>query len=246
MKLTATFTTTLMLLSGAHSFSPSQRPSFRTRSSSSLLYEHVLEGRKVLGEIKPVNNFILVKTVGFKEATDDGIFLAGSSKVVKTQGTVVDVGPGKAHQETGRVFDIPLQKGDGVVYGEYDGTEINFNGQAYMLIRDDNVLVKYTGEKLTLAGVEVLGDCVLVEIDDDEQSTAGGVLLASTKSNEKRASTGTVKKVGTGKMAGDGTMIPVTVAEGDKVKFMDFAGNEIEIEGEEYSVVRMGEVIAKF
>ena len=49
------------------------------------------------------------------------------------------------------------------------------NGEPHMLIRDVNVLVKFSGDKLTLDNVEVLNDSVLVHIDDDEQSTAGGV-----------------------------------------------------------------------
>lgn len=98
---------------------------------------------------------------------------------------------------------------------------------------------------MTLDSVDVLGDCVLVQIDDDQQSTAGGVFLAAS-SKEKRASTGIVKKVGQGYMAGDGTILPMLVSEGDNVKFMDFAGNEVEIEGEEYSVVHMGEILAKY
>jgi chaperonin GroES len=205
----------------------------------------MLEGRKIGGSIQPVNDFVLVKSVGRKESSDSGILLAGSSKVLKTQGVVVAVGPGNTHAETGKLFEIPLEEGDGVVYGEYDGTEIDLNGEIHMLIRDSNVLVKYTGEKLTLEGVEVLRDCVLVQIDDDQQSTAGGVLLGAS-ANNKRPSTGIVVSVGEGHMTGDGTLLPMSVSVGDKVKFMDFAGNELEIEGEEYSLVHMGEVLAKY
>jgi chaperonin GroES len=205
-----------------------------------------LEGRKISGEVVPVNNFILVKTVGTKAATDDGILLTGSAKIVKTQGTVISTGPGRTHEETGRRINIDIQPGEGVVYGEYDGIEIEFNGDAHMLIRDNNVLIKFSGEKLTRESVEVLNDNVLVQIDDDEQATAGGLILASSSSKQNRPSTGRVLKVGPGATAGDGTLLPMRVGVGDRVKFMDFAGNNVEIEGEEYSVVKMGEVLAKF
>jgi chaperonin GroES len=243
MKFTSTFAA-LMILSEAQAFAPSQ-PAF-SRTARTQLFENLLEGRKIGGEVVPVNNFLLVKLVGKKESTDQGILLTGANKVVKTQGAVVSVGPGKTHEESGRVFAIDLKEGDGVVYGEYDGTEIDLNGSPHMLIRDNNVLVKYTGEKLALDGVDVLNDCVLVHIDDDEQSSAGGVILNTSSKNQSRPSTGTVVKVGPGKMAGDGELLPMNVALGERVKFMDFAGNELEIEGEEYSVVRMAEILAKF
>jgi chaperonin GroES len=207
---------------------------------------NILEGRKIAGEVVPVNNFILVKTFGKKTATDDGILLTGSAKIVKTQGTVINVGPGRTHEETGRKIKIDIEPGESVVYGEYDGIEIDFNGEAHMLIRDNNVLIKYTGDKLTRENVMVLNDNVLVQIDDDEQATAGGLILASSSSKQNRPSTGTVVKVGPGATAGDGTLLPMKVTVGDRVKFMDFAGNNVEIEGEEFSVVKMAEVLAKF
>ena len=244
MKFTTHFAA-LVILSEVQSFTLSQ-PGSRIRSETTRLFGGVLEGRKIGGEVKPVNNFVLVKIVGDKTATDDGILLTGSAKVVKTQGTVISVGPGRTHEETGRVFDINLNEGEGVVYGEYDGTEIDLNGEPHMLIRDINVLIKYTGDKITLDSVEVLNDSVLVRLDDDEQSTAGGVILAASSSKQSKPSTGTVVKVGPGKMAGDGALLPMNVAIGERVKFMDFAGNNVEIEGEEYSVVKMEEVLAKF
>jgi chaperonin GroES len=236
----------LLSVNGAQSFSPTPFVVRQVPASTSRLYENLLEGRKIAGEVQPLSNFVLVKTVGKKEATDEGILLAGSSKIVKTQGTVVAVGPGRTHEDTGRLIEIPLQQGEGVIYGEYDGTEIDLNGQPHMLIRDNDVLVKYTEDKLTLDSVDVIRNSILVQIDDDEQATAGGVLLASNSATEKRPSTGTVVKVGPGKMAGDGSVLPMPVSIGDKVKFMDFAGNEVEIEGEEYSVVKSEEILATF
>mmetsp|Transcript_37464 Transcript_37464/g.42813 ORF Transcript_37464/g.42813 Transcript_37464/m.42813 type:complete len:247 (+) Transcript_37464:144-884(+) len=215
-------------------------------TSTTKLNENILEGRKIAGGIQPVNDFILVKTVAEKESTDGGILLTGSSKIEKTRGTVVSVGPGTNHEETGRVMEIPLEPGNGVVYGEYDGIEIDFNGAPHMLIRNNNILVKYLGDKMTLDSVNVIGNRVLVKINDDDEESVGGVILATPSSKETRPSTGTVVKIGEGKMTGDGTILPMLVSIGDKVKFMDYAGNEIEIEEEEFSVVLMSEILAKF
>lgn len=205
-----------------------------------------VDGRTVDGEVKPANNFILVKIADAIEKTDGGILLTGKAKVVKTQGKVVSVGPGKTHPETGAVFDMPVAPGEGVVYGKYDGTEINIDGTKHTLIRDDDILVKFTGDELSLATADVVRDAVLVNVETKETSTEGGILIAKSSKSESKPSTGKVVKVGPGRFAMNGDKMEMEVSEGDYVKFRDFAGNEVEIDGEEYSVVRMADILAKF
>jgi len=205
-----------------------------------------VDGRTVDGEVKPANNFILVKKAGAIDKTEGGIILTGKSKVVKTEGTVVSVGPGKTHPETGAVFHMPVAPGDGVVYGKYDGTEIDIDGVKHTLIRDDDVLVKFTGGELTLDSCDVVRDAVLVYVETKETSTEGGILIAQSSKSERKPSTGKAVKVGPGRFATNGDKMEMEVQPGDFVKFRDFAGNEVEIEGEEYSVVRMSDILAKF
>jgi chaperonin GroES len=141
---------------------------------------------------------------------------------------------------------MPVASGENVVYGKYDGTEIDIDGDTHTLIRDDDILVKFTGDELILDTVDVVRDNILVKVDKSEEETEGGILLAKSATSEQKPSTGTVVKVGPGKMAADGTLMPMDVAVDDMVKFRDFAGNEVEIQGEEFSVVRMADVLAKY
>mmetsp|Transcript_15625 Transcript_15625/g.45103 ORF Transcript_15625/g.45103 Transcript_15625/m.45103 type:complete len:241 (-) Transcript_15625:107-829(-) len=205
-----------------------------------------IDGRTVEGELKPANNFILVKKVGALDQTEGGILLTGKAKVEKSEGTVVSVGPGKTHPETGAVFDMPVSPGEGVVFGKYDGTELDIDGVKHTLIRDDDVLVKYTGDTLTLDSCDVVRDAVLVYVETKETSTEGGILIAKSSKSDKKPSTGKVVKVGPGRFATNGDKMEMEVKEGDYVKFRDFAGNEVEIDGEEYSVVRMMDILARF
>lgn len=218
-------------------------------SSSRSSLGATLEGRLIEGEIKPTNNFVLVKIADAIEKTDGGIILAGKSKVQKTEGVVIAVGPGKVHQESGLPYPMPVAVGEGVVYGQYDGTEVEYNGDKHTLIRDDDVLVKYTSPDtgLTIDSVGVCSDSVLVKVEskEDQQSTSGGLLLAQT-STKKKPSTGTVVRVGPGRMASNGVVMAMDINVGDMVKFRDFAGNEVDIQNEEYSVVRMPDILAKF
>ena len=205
-----------------------------------------LDGRKIKGTVQPLNNFCLVKTVPAVDSTEGGILLTGKAKIVKTEGTVVALGPGRTHQDSGVVFDMPVAVGDGVVYGKYDGTEIDLGGEKHTLIRDDDILVKFSGDKLTVDSVDVVRDMVLVYAETKEVETEGGILLASSSKKAQKPSTGEVVKVGPGKMAANGELMAMEVEVGDMVKFRDFAGNEVEIEGKEYSVVKMSDILAKF
>jgi chaperonin GroES len=212
---------------------------------STQCYATTLDGRKISGEVKPLNNFLLVKVAEAVEKTEGGILLTGKAKIQKTEGLVVSVGPGKTHQDSGTVFDMPVTVGEGIVYGKYDGTEININGARHTLIRDEDILVKFTGE-LTVDTVDVVRDGVLVAVDRSEEETEGGILIAKTSKADSKPSTGQVIKVGPGKMASDGELMSMDVAVGDMVKFRDFAGNEVEISEKEYSVVKMSDILAKF
>lgn len=240
----------LILVESALAFSPAllaDRTTGRHGKCSALQAATMLDGRKIKGDIEPLNNFILVKTADAVEETTGGIFLTGRAKQVKTEGTVVAAGPGRTHPDSGRVFNMPVAVGDGVVYGKYDGTEIDLNGVKHTLIRDDDVLVKFNGgSELTLESVDVVRDNVLVYVERKDVETEGGILIAKSSKSEQRPSTGEVRKVGPGKMAADGTLMAMEVAVGDMVKFRDFAGNEVEIEQKEYSVVKMSDILAKF
>lgn len=161
------------------------------------------------------------------------------------------LGEGKPHQESGILYPMPVEVGENVIYGKYDGTKFEMNGETHALIRDDDILIKFeANSELTLDSVDVVSDNVLIHVltKGEEQQTSGGLFLASTKSDDaSRPSTGTVVKVGPGHMAADGTLMSMSnLQPGDTVKFRDFAGNEVAIGNKEYSVVRVTDVLAKF
>lgn len=168
------------------------------------------------------------------------------AKIKKTEGSVISVGPGKTHPESGLLFPMPVVPGEGVVYGKYDGTEVDYDGETHTLIRDDDILVKFSGKELTLATADVVSDNVLVKVEYNEDETPSGLVIAATVRKGGKPSTGEVVKVGPGKMASNGQIMTVDINNGDMVKFRDFAGNEVDIDGGEYAVVRMTDILAKF
>lgn len=235
-------TLSLALLSSVSAFAPTP---FTARQPISLQLE--LEGREIEGALVPCTNFILVKVAEAEDQTEGGIILSGRAKQKKTEGVVVSVGQGRTHQESGITFPMPVSQGEGVVYGKYDGTELDYDGCKHTLIRDTDIMVKYSGGKLTLETCDVTSDTVLVKVNrNGEEEMASGLLIASSASSNSKPSTGKVVKVGPGRMAENGEMMDMDVAVGDEIKFRDFAGNDVSIEREDYAVVRMPDILAKF
>lgn len=232
-----------------------KRPTMTTTASSALAAaaatadtSMLLDDRKISGDLTPLNNFLLVKVAEAEEQTEGGILLTGKAKIKKTEGTVVAVGPGRTHPYSGVVYTMPVTVGEGVLYGKFDGTEIDLNGAAHTLIRDEDILVKFASgaDGLSMDSVDVCNDQVLVFVDKSEKETEGGILIAKSSTSSDAPSTGQVVKVGPGRIAASGDRMPMTVAPGDLIKFRDFAGNEVEIDDQDYTVVRMGDILAKF
>lgn len=206
-----------------------------------------LDGKTIEGEFTPVNDRVLIKLDSKAQETEGGLILTSKVKVKSNEGVVVSTGPGKINQETGFEFDMPVSAGEKVVYGNYVGMQVNYNGDEHVLIQDSDILVKYLGEKLNLDTAEMLRDNVLVKIEKkDEAESAGGILLAKTSAGKPKPTIGEVVKVGPGRYAMNGKLMEMDVESGDMIRFRDFSGNKVEIDGEEYSVVRMNEILAKF
>jgi chaperonin GroES len=90
--------------------------------------------------------------------------------------------------------------------------------------------------------LKVLGDRVLIKVDEPE-TTEGGIHLP--ESAQEKPQRGTVVAVGEGQRLEDGTMAPPDVAEGDRVVFAKYGGTEITEEGEEYILMDSDQIYAK-
>ncbi|CAN0399224.1 unnamed protein product, partial [Phaeothamnion confervicola] len=86
-----------------------------------------------------------------------------------------------------------------------------------------------------------------IQINEDEDLTAGGLLLSPTDPEMgRKPTTGEVMAVGPGAVTPEGEVIPTSVEAGDLVKFRDFAGTEVSMMGKMYRVMRQGDVLVKW
>ena len=89
-----------------------------------------------------------------------------------------------------------------------------------------------------------LGDRVIVQAIEEEETTASGIVLPDTA--KEKPQKGEVITAGDGRWDEDGEKrIPLDVAEGDEVLYSKYGGTEIKIDGEELLVLRESDVLAK-
>jgi len=84
--------------------------------------------------VKPLADRVLIKPAEAEEKTKSGIIIPDTAKEKPQKGTVVAVGPGKKDEPT------TVKKGDEVLYGKYAGTEINVDGNDYLIMRESDLL----------------------------------------------------------------------------------------------------------
>jgi chaperonin GroES len=89
-----------------------------------------------------------------------------------------------------------------------------------------------------------LGDRVVVQPVEEEETTASGIVLPDTA--KEKPQKGKVLAAGEGRWDEDGEKrIPLDVAEGDEVLYSKYGGTEITVDGEDLLVLRESDVLAK-
>lgn len=167
---------------------------------------------------------MLVKTYEPKQVTEGGIFLPTTTSQRKTRGTVVAVGEGKLHWDTGVQIPITVNIGESVVFGNYDGTSVQYQGSEHILMRATDLLMAYEGddEEIDLDTARMVGDRILLRVKASPKgakATSQGVLIAESAMRSTKPSVGVVVKVGPGRMAPSGKMAPMYCEVGDCVKY---------------------------
>ncbi|MDR2389894.1 MAG: co-chaperone GroES [Tannerellaceae bacterium] len=84
--------------------------------------------------IKPLADRVLIQPAAAEEKTVSGIIIPDSAKEKPLKGEVIAVGNGTKDEE------MVLKQGDLVLYGKYAGTELELDGEKYLIMRQSDVL----------------------------------------------------------------------------------------------------------
>ena len=90
--------------------------------------------------------------------------------------------------------------------------------------------------------IRPLNDRVLVLREDEEEKSAGGIIIPDTA--KEKPQRGKVVATGPGKMGADGKRIPLAVKAGDRILFGKYAGNEIKIDSVEHVFMREDDILS--
>ena len=88
--------------------------------------------------IKPLGSRVLIKMKEGEEKTKSGIILAGNAQEKPQIAEVIEVGPGE--KVDGKIEEVVVKKGDNVIVSEYSGTEVKYEGQEYIIVKQEDIL----------------------------------------------------------------------------------------------------------
>ncbi len=87
----------------------------------------------------PLNDRLLVKRTEAETTSAGGIIIPDNAKEKPMQAEVIAVGTGKLLKDGTRQASA-LKAGDNVLFGKYSGDEIKIDGEAHLILREDEVL----------------------------------------------------------------------------------------------------------
>ena len=89
--------------------------------------------------VRPLNDRVLIKRLEQQEVIKGGIIIPDTAKEKPMEAEVVAVGPGKL-DESGKRVPPEVKKADRVLIGKYSGTDIKFDDEEYLIVREDEIL----------------------------------------------------------------------------------------------------------
>lgn len=90
-------------------------------------------------KLQPLSDRVVVQPQEAEEKTASGIILPDTAKEKPQVGKVVAVGKGKM-SDSGSLIKMDIKVNDKVLYGKYSGTEISFEGDDLLIMRESDIL----------------------------------------------------------------------------------------------------------
>jgi len=88
--------------------------------------------------MQPLGDRVVIRSLEETEQMRGGLYIPDTAKEKPQQGEIVAVGPGR--YEKGARVPMELKVGQKVLYGKYSGTEVRFDDEEYLIIKESDVL----------------------------------------------------------------------------------------------------------
>ena len=198
---------------------------------------------EVTGDLRPLFDYVLVKSKEAITSTKSGLLLPTSSEK-PSEGEVMAVGPGTV-KDSGVQVPVWAQVGMKILHGKYGVEEVTYNDEDHVLVRDDDVLLSYSGDEPTLENIKMPRGKVLLKLWEEEKESQGGILL-SKGAAKPDTTVGKVVVVGDDELDRHGQPVPMEIEVGDMVRFR--FGNEVklDLQKSDFRSVSASECLAKW
>ena len=90
-------------------------------------------------KLRPLDDRVVIKQSDAEEKTAGGIFLPETAKEKPQTGKVVATGPGKL-LDNGKLSKMNVKKNDKVLYAKYMGSDVEIDGDKYVILRESDIL----------------------------------------------------------------------------------------------------------
>jgi chaperonin GroES len=90
-------------------------------------------------KLKPLADRVVVRQTEAEEKTKSGLYLPDAAKEKPTKGKVIAVGLGKL-DDNGKRTEVGVRVGDTVYYGKYAGTDVEIDGEKFVILRESDLL----------------------------------------------------------------------------------------------------------
>ena len=91
--------------------------------------------------IQPLADRVVLRALEEAEQMRGGLYIPDTAKEKPQEGEVVAVGPGKLDEDGDRI-PMEVKAGDRVLYGKYSGTEVNIDGEDFLILRESDILAR--------------------------------------------------------------------------------------------------------
>ncbi len=90
-------------------------------------------------KMRPLHDRVLLKRIEAEETVRGGIIIPDTAKEKPQEAEVIAAGPGKL-DDNGKHIAMGVKQGDRVLIGKYSGTDVKFDDEEYVIVREDEIL----------------------------------------------------------------------------------------------------------
>ena len=94
--------------------------------------------------LRPLHDYVIVRRMSAENLTSGGIMIPDATAEKPSQGEIVAVGNGRLLRG-GRLVPLDVKPGDQILFGKYTGTEIRFNDEELIAMRETDIMAVLEG-----------------------------------------------------------------------------------------------------